>query len=234
MVFCETIEKAVASIDKALRQSKRGEAVLKSMQSTSSLSKNAQAGPSSSTSGKQAETASSSMTNLTDDELKARYTAWAKENNYSYYQWNVEPTEGQTLAPQLAFKHAYSAEAANMVSHSARNMTLMKEVRGISIYDWKLRRANFLLDTQHASLSSSLPAGWNSSVFLKVDESRPDIMKVRRYLDQALVNFRLIENAPNLFLFRHSSSGLMRHPMRMAVSSSISSSAATTTSLLLA
>lgn len=30
---------------------------------------------------------------------------------------------------------------------------------------------------QHSTLSSSLPVAWDSSVFLRVDESRPDVMK---------------------------------------------------------
>ena len=133
MEFCDTIEKAVSSIDKALKQSKRGEAVLKSMKSTSAMKKDPQAGSSSaSTSNKPdgalKEGASSSLARLTDEELKTTYTEWAKEINYAEYNWKMTATEGQTLAPSLVYKHAYSAEAYGISSYPARNTTLMKEV----------------------------------------------------------------------------------------------------------
>lgn len=126
--FCDTIEKAVASIDKALKQSKRGEAVLKSMKSTSSMRKNAQAGPSSASTSSKPEGKSASLADLSDEELKVKYTEWAKANNYSEYDWRMKATEGQTLAPSLEYKHAYSAEAVGISSNAARNTTLMKEV----------------------------------------------------------------------------------------------------------
>lgn len=134
MEFCDTIEKAVASIDKALKQSKRGEAVLKSMKSHSVLSTSPTGqGPPSvsipagiSSSGEKSKT--SSLANMTDEEIEIMYTQWAKETNYGYHDWRTPAKEGETLAPSLAYKHAYSTDAVCLTSSNARNTVLMKEV----------------------------------------------------------------------------------------------------------
>lgn len=131
MEFCETIEKAVASIDKALKQSKRGEAVLKSMKSYSSLASGSKA-QGSATQAASAKTGEenkkSSLASMSDEELQKKYVEWAKETNYGYYDWSMPAIEGQVVAPSLAYKHAYSADAVGMSSTNTRNTVLMKEV----------------------------------------------------------------------------------------------------------
>jgi len=134
MEFCETIEKAVTSIDRALKQSKRGEAVLKSMKSHSSLATKAMGQNSSSTvevgssSTTGEKTKKSALANLSDEAIQKMYAEWAKEVNYGYYDWSMPEKEGETLAASLAYKHAYSADAVGLTSNNSRNTVLMKEV----------------------------------------------------------------------------------------------------------
>lgn len=145
--FCDVIEKAVFSIDKALKQSKRGEAVLRSMKTYASSYAKATGSTSSAMSaslpqGGSCELGStvktSSLAGLAEEETQEKYTEWAKEVNYGYYDWSMPTREGETLASALAYKHSYSAEAVGLTSNNVRNTVLMKEVRS-GIYLWPPR-----------------------------------------------------------------------------------------------
>lgn len=116
--FCETITKAVAEIDKALKHSKKGQAVLKSMNTQGVIAD--EAAPS---------TFQRSVKSLDDPALKAKYEEWAKANVYSYHNWEMPGQSDDILGP--SFKHVYSSEARSIQSYPARNTALMKEVGGI-------------------------------------------------------------------------------------------------------
>ncbi|KAG0148440.1 hypothetical protein CROQUDRAFT_654953 [Cronartium quercuum f. sp. fusiforme G11] len=95
--------------------------------------------------------------------LKQRYVQWAENARYEYYDFEVHtpPTEGAsgdatTNTPK--YIHAYAKEILHVSSsYSARNTAIAKE---------------------HSTLSSALPVSWDSSVFLRVHESRSDVLKV--------------------------------------------------------
>ena len=108
--FCDTIVKADTKIDKALRQNKRGQAVLTSILTDSS----AQDIP---TEG------------MSDEELRRKYEAWAKSVVYGHYNWEIGQDDEPNAAPEPDYNHAFSKKGKAITSYPARNMALMKEVR---------------------------------------------------------------------------------------------------------
>jgi hypothetical protein len=127
--FCDTIVKAVGKIDKALRQSKKGEAVLKAMGVHSSLSSSARSGEVGASTPSDSDAKQEDISKLSEEELKKRYEIWAKEIGYGHNDWEMPSTEDQgddLLGP--SYKHYYSKEARRVTSYPARNTALMKEV----------------------------------------------------------------------------------------------------------
>lgn len=118
--FCDVIVKAVGKIDNALRQSKRGEDVLKAIHGTSGGSND---------SGKAVDV-EGDISEVSDEDLKTAYKTWARENKYDTYDWTMPEslnTEAdKTLGP--SYKHTYSKEARSIQSFPSRNTALMKEV----------------------------------------------------------------------------------------------------------
>lgn len=138
--FCETISKAVDKIDSALRQSKRGKAVLALM--SGSQTKPAAAGGSADQQankcGDETTTASTHAVEgdeagcSSESELRKRYEDWAKSVAYGHYDWSMpeskeerENAGAMRLGPR--YKHSYSTEASAIASYPKRNMILMKE-----------------------------------------------------------------------------------------------------------
>lgn len=122
--FCDIITKAVGKIDKSLRQTSRGKAVLKAI-APKSLD---------AAQGESDDAATFDVRKLSDDDLVQRYVAWAKECNYSQHDWERKDTDGAAGAASLAslgpsYKHVYDREARVITSSTARNTALMKEVR---------------------------------------------------------------------------------------------------------
>lgn len=126
--FCDTLTKAITKIDSALRQSKRGEAVLNKIEhvtdgKTSTGSSNA---------------AGADIRNMSDEDRKQYYVDWAARVGYDNYNWEMDESQApKTKASSEEdapvdntphYKHAYSKEARNIASYPARNTALMKEV----------------------------------------------------------------------------------------------------------
>ena len=134
MEFCETIIKAVGKIDRALKQSKRGEAVLKTLRvdvnGGNSREKNGAAASDGDADNADADSAKyEDLTEVSDEQLKKTYVEWASEARYAEYNWEVEPAEGVStseLGP--SYKHTYSKEAKSISSYPGRNVAIMKEV----------------------------------------------------------------------------------------------------------
>ena len=135
MEFCETIIKAVGKIDRALKQSKRGEAVLKTLRvdvnggNSTKKNKGEVASDGEAEDGSTGSTMYEDLTNVSDDQLKKVYVEWASETRYAEYNWEVQAAEGAStseLGP--SYKHTYSKEAKSISSYPARNVAIMKEV----------------------------------------------------------------------------------------------------------
>ena len=126
MEFCETIVKAVSKIDRALQQSKRGEAVLRSISAPTPVT--ARAGENAESGGLKLEDISS----LSEGEIKQRYVEWAEQVKYGHYNWEAAPTGPSDDGPK--YKHNYSAEARSISSFPSRNTALMKEVSMWRVY----------------------------------------------------------------------------------------------------
>lgn len=109
--FCDTIVKAVLQIDKALRQSKNGVAVLHGMSMKDRVEE-------------------SNVELISDEELQKRYETWAKDMGYGHSSWLLPSVPGvdNDATLSLTYKHAYSKEAQAVTSYAARNTALMKEV----------------------------------------------------------------------------------------------------------
>ena len=118
--FCDIITKAVGKIDKSLRQTSRGKAVLKAI-APKSLD---------GVQGESADAATLDVRKLSDDDLIQRYVTWAKECNYSQHDWERKDIDGAAGMASLgpSYKHVYDREARVITSSTARNTAMMKEV----------------------------------------------------------------------------------------------------------
>lgn len=120
MEFCDTIIKAVSKIDQALKQSQRGEAVLRNLSFTTPVTAGSAEGSGLSKSNLE------DISELTDEELKARYIGWVGGTKYDHYNWEADQSGSVDGGP--SYKHSYSKEARAISSFPSRNTALMKEV----------------------------------------------------------------------------------------------------------
>ncbi|CDZ96453.1 Ubiquitin-conjugating enzyme [Phaffia rhodozyma] len=88
--------------------------------------------------------------------IRANYEAWAKEVRFEYCDLSIESKEGGYDV--VTYRHAYSKEAALL--------------RGANIPKRSLAIAKEL-----AVLSTNLPVAFDGSIFLRVDETRVDLVK---------------------------------------------------------
>lgn len=152
--FCERFEKAVTSIDSSL-ESNNNRHVIEAIKSLNCVHV----------------PVSNDLSSVSLDILQTRYVKWATSVKYEYYDFEVPrppdeaPGDGATRAtesvPSLGsnapkYLHAYAREIQNTFSYPARNTAIARE---------------------HSTLIGALPISWDSSVFLRVDESRPDVIK---------------------------------------------------------
>lgn len=71
--------------------------------------------------------------------------------------------------------HAYHQEIRTTYSHPARNIIIAREVRPPTHFmgiRHGVQAHVHILKPQHSTLIGSLPVTWESTVFLRVDESR--------------------------------------------------------------
>ncbi|MBW0504927.1 hypothetical protein O181_044642 [Austropuccinia psidii MF-1] len=148
--FCDQFQKAVDLIDKSLRQNNNAY-VIDSLKNSSKMNM----------------IASEDLTDVSLEILKTSYVKWAESVRYEYYDFQLPTPVSETSDDLLngdhsdglgpAYKHTFSKDIQLTFSHPARNLIIARE---------------------HSTLCGSLPVAWDSSVFLRVDESRPDVMKV--------------------------------------------------------
>ncbi|KZW03836.1 hypothetical protein EXIGLDRAFT_715884 [Exidia glandulosa HHB12029] len=92
--------------------------------------------------------------NATDEEIKRAYVDWATRVRFEYCDLSIEGTSGEAVN----YKTAYNGEARMLANADLpkRSLAIAKEL---------------------AVLTTNLPVAWDSSVFLRVDETRVDVIK---------------------------------------------------------
>ncbi|WVQ77522.1 hypothetical protein IAR50_007208 [Cryptococcus sp. DSM 104548] len=92
--------------------------------------------------------------NETDENIVKIYEDWATKARFQYIGLGT----GSTTDGAPAFKHAYSASASSIENSSApkRSLAIAKEL---------------------AILTTNLPVAYHSTIFLRVDETRVDVLK---------------------------------------------------------
>ena len=107
------------------------------------------------------------------------YVKWANRVRFEYCDLTVPVVEGlpeaeQDQTPNYKF---YFNNEARMLANSdipKRSLAIAKEV-GVFVYCARSPVADE--DAKLAVLTTNLPVAWNSSVFLRVDETRVDVIK---------------------------------------------------------
>lgn len=117
----------------------------------------------------------------TDDATQKAYVEWANRVRFEYCDLSipsVEPDSRPLSDEPPNYKFYFNNEARMLASADIpkRSLAIAKEVRtgttNLSCAMW------LIWDTlQLAVLTTNLPVAWDSSIFLRVDESRVDIIK---------------------------------------------------------
>ncbi|KAK0552846.1 hypothetical protein OC845_001514 [Tilletia horrida] len=166
--FCQAIIGTTKKIDTLLRKTKGDEMVDKLLGLIAPSSEKALEAAISTADAKEEEG--------TEEETKKAYEAWAKTQTYADADFSMasmtttKDPEIEEKGPALktstsqsdrassssGWRHAFGREIIDMADNSKRTMAIAKEL---------------------ASLQGSLPALWHGSIFLRVDESRIDVLK---------------------------------------------------------
>ncbi|KAG8774535.1 hypothetical protein FRC16_005064 [Serendipita sp. 398] len=90
-------------------------------------------------------------------ETRATYEAWAAKSRFEYCDLELKDAHGSSSSPPN-YKFSYNHDARMLVNSDMpkRSLAIAREL---------------------AVLTTNLPVAWDSSVFLRVDESRVDIIK---------------------------------------------------------
>ncbi|KAB5592375.1 Ubiquitin conjugating enzyme family protein [Ceratobasidium theobromae] len=149
--FCERILSAAAGIDRSLRETKGDDFVNRLH---ASLPKAAGSGPAA------ASDEPIIMPGKTDEETIQIYESWANKARFEYCDLSIpSPVIKDGDAPAAPSFKFYFNNDARMLANAdipKRSLAIAKEL---------------------AVLTTNLPVAWGSSVFLRVDESRVDIIK---------------------------------------------------------
>jgi len=94
----------------------------------------------------------------TEAETQEAYIDWATKVRFEYCDLTIPPSEQEGKDAQVHYKFHYDAEARIMSNQDIpkRSLAIAKEL---------------------AVLTTNLPIAWNSSIFLRVDEARVDVIK---------------------------------------------------------
>ncbi|KAJ3547662.1 hypothetical protein NMY22_g1567 [Coprinellus aureogranulatus] len=97
----------------------------------------------------------------TDEQVQKIYVDWATKARFEYCDLSIPTQEDDGQPPH--YKHFFDAEARMLVNSDIprRSLAIAKE-------------ANV---PQLAILTTNMPVAWDSSIFLKVDETRVDVIK---------------------------------------------------------
>lgn len=149
--FCERILSAAAGIDRSLRETKGDDFVNRLHASLP-------------TAGHATASTSDEPTVLpgkTDEETMQVYEAWANKVRFEYCDLSIPapaPKDGDGTPSTPSYKFHFNNDARMLANADIpkRSLAIAKEL---------------------AVLTTNLPVAWNSSVFLRVDESRVDVIK---------------------------------------------------------
>lgn len=153
--FCEGILKTAASIDRSLLEIK-GEAFMERMyKSLSRLSAASAARTNQDIEESRKQVRLSADTS--EAEARVIYEEWATGARFEYCDLEVKGPDGQSSSPPN-YKFFYNSDARMLLGTEIpkRSLAIAREL---------------------AVLTTNLPIAWDSSVFLRVDESRVDIIK---------------------------------------------------------
>lgn len=94
----------------------------------------------------------------TEAETQKAYIDWATKVRFEYCDLSILPSDQEGKDAQVHYKFHYDAEARIMANQDIpkRSLAIAKEL---------------------AVLTTNLPIAWNSSIFLRVDETRVDVIK---------------------------------------------------------
>ncbi|OCF34329.1 hypothetical protein I316_03843 [Kwoniella heveanensis BCC8398] len=93
---------------------------------------------------------------MTDQEIIASYEKWATQARFQYCDMSV-PSEGSS-SDKINYYHAYNSSIQSLdgLDMAKRSLAIAKEL---------------------AVLTTSLPVAWHSTIFLRIDEARVDVLK---------------------------------------------------------
>lgn len=162
--FCHRILGTIKAIDRSLRDTK-GDAFVERLHT--SLPKN----PSTTLEKKIIVSAGT-----TEEATQKTYVEWANSTRFEYCDLALPSSSGAADDVAPHFKFYYNNEARMLANADIpkRSLAIAKEVNFNRIL---VVRYCSLYISQLAILSTNLPVAWNSSVFLRVDETRVDIIK---------------------------------------------------------
>ncbi|CAE6494097.1 unnamed protein product [Rhizoctonia solani] len=151
--FCERILSAAAGIDRSLRETKGDDFVNRLLASLPKASGSAP-GPSS-------EDQPGVVPGETDEETIQIYESWANKCRFEYCDLSIPapaPKEGENTPSAPSYKFYFNNDARMLANADIpkRSLAIAKEL---------------------AVLTTNLPVAWGSSVFLRVDETRVDVIK---------------------------------------------------------
>jgi hypothetical protein len=154
LTFCEGILNTATAIDRSLSEIK-GEAFMERMYK--SLPRLSAASLSRTASGVVTDETVVLAQGASEAEARSVYEQWAIKARFEYCDLEVKNPDGSTSSPPN-YKFSYNSDA-RMLSNSdmpKRSLAIAREL---------------------AVLTTNLPVAWDSSVFLRVDESRVDVIK---------------------------------------------------------
>jgi len=161
MDFCRRILNTIKAIDRSLRDTKGDEFVNRLH---SSLLQNL---------GAEKKIVQVSA-GASEEAVKKAYMEWAISTRFEYCDLSIEktPDEQEDQAPHYKFYYSDDARMLANADIPKRSLAIAKEVGFLTGIQRLL--ADML---QLAILSTNLPVAWDSSIFLRVDETRVDVIK---------------------------------------------------------
>lgn len=164
--FCHRILGTTKAIDRSLRETKGDEFVERLH---ASLPKN----PSTNQEKKTVQVS----VGATEEAMQKAYIDWATSTRFEYCDLTLPSnSEGsEDITPHFKFYYNNEARMLANADIPKRSLAIAKEVSPNQMSIFRCSNSQDYL--QLAILSTNLPVAWNSSIFLRVDETRVDVIK---------------------------------------------------------
>ena len=113
-----------------------------------------------------------------EEELKKIYLDWATRIRFEYCDLTSPPPPGTVMNEDYIpmFKHYYNADI-RLLGHSEIPKRALAIAKEVSLPHFTYAQVIHTYAIQLAVLTTNLPVAWDSSIFLRVDESRVDVIK---------------------------------------------------------